>query len=330
VAGVSAERVKLAKTIGLLAYLQANEPGELRKCGPDEYRTVTHGSLVISNGLWYWHRGGFGGRSALDYLIKVRGMGFVEAVEAALGGCSAPALSLLPVKNPKPLERKLVLPEPVKFPQKAVKYLQGRGIHSDVISHCLKSGILYEGIYKNPKDKEYDGTAVCVFVGRDGDGKGRFAALRGIGTDLKKDAAGSDKRFGFNLPAEDKGNKVLAVFEAPIDLLSHATMAMRGDLEFGGHRLSLGGTADLALTAFLERNSIIECVALCLDNDEAGKAASDKIIRMLAADERYSNISATVEIPKTGKDYNDALLHAIKTGREQKHGSLSHGAVFSL
>ena len=84
---ISEEQKKAAKEVDLLTYLQNNEPHELvkSKYGTDEYRTKTHGSLVISNGLWRWNRGQFGGRSALDYLIKVRGVNFVDAVEMVLG-----------------------------------------------------------------------------------------------------------------------------------------------------------------------------------------------------------------------------------------------------
>ena len=49
------------------------------------YRTVDHDSLKISNGKWFWWSQGFGGYSALDYLIKVRNYSFMEAVEILTG-----------------------------------------------------------------------------------------------------------------------------------------------------------------------------------------------------------------------------------------------------
>ncbi|HCC34422.1 MAG TPA: hypothetical protein DEQ02_01820 [Ruminococcaceae bacterium] len=61
------------------------EPGELLPPKNGEYRTATHGSLVISKGKWIWNRGGVGGRSAVDYLVSVRGMRFNDAVETVLG-----------------------------------------------------------------------------------------------------------------------------------------------------------------------------------------------------------------------------------------------------
>ena len=54
---IDEETKKAAKEVDLLTYLQANEPNELvkSKYGTDEYRTKTHGSLVISNGRWFWN-----------------------------------------------------------------------------------------------------------------------------------------------------------------------------------------------------------------------------------------------------------------------------------
>lgn len=87
--GVTKEQITKAKAWDLLSYLEAHDPQELKRCGPREYCTRTHDSLKISNGKWYWNSRGIGGRTALDYLIKVRGMDFVDAVEA-LSGCRAP------------------------------------------------------------------------------------------------------------------------------------------------------------------------------------------------------------------------------------------------
>lgn len=322
---VTEEQIRIAKMVDLLSYLQASEPNELKKTGYNEYRTVSHGSLVISNGKWIWNKGSIGGRTALDYLIKVRNIGFVDAVNTVLNSRCAPAASFsLPVeKEEKGFKRsssakKLILPERVNIPSKAVKYLQSRGIHSEIISQCLKSGILYEGIYKNPKEPEYDGTSVCVFIGKDDCGNNRFAALRGINTDLKRDASGSDKRFGFTFPSEYPNNSELAVFESPIDLLSHAVLAKRGFTDFTGHRLSLGGTADTALMSFLERNPKIRHISLCLDNDEAGRAAAKRMFDSLGKDERYADISMEINYPEESKDYNDVLLNELRLEREQK------------
>lgn len=41
----------------------------------------SHDSLKLSNGKWMWHSRGIGGKTALDFLIKVRGFSFIEAVQ---------------------------------------------------------------------------------------------------------------------------------------------------------------------------------------------------------------------------------------------------------
>ena len=49
------------------------------------YHTLTHDSLKISNGMWHWFSRGIGGKTALDYLIHVKGMEFVPAVQVLTG-----------------------------------------------------------------------------------------------------------------------------------------------------------------------------------------------------------------------------------------------------
>ncbi len=77
---VAPEQIKRAKQMDLLTYLQHYEPQELVHFSGNVYTTRSHDSLKISNGKWCWWSRGIGGRSALDYLIKVRGMTFPEAV----------------------------------------------------------------------------------------------------------------------------------------------------------------------------------------------------------------------------------------------------------
>ena len=75
------ETIEQARRIDLLTYLQTCEPGELVHLGGNHYCTREHDSLKISNGKWYWFSRGYGGYNALDYLIKVKEVPFMEAVE---------------------------------------------------------------------------------------------------------------------------------------------------------------------------------------------------------------------------------------------------------
>lgn len=83
--GVTPEEIRRAKEMDLLTYLRNFEPQELVHLGGSNYCTKTHDSLKISNGMWMWFSRGFGGRSALDYLIKVKEYSFVEAVKILNG-----------------------------------------------------------------------------------------------------------------------------------------------------------------------------------------------------------------------------------------------------
>ena len=110
--GVTKGQVAEAKQWDLLSYLQTYEPGELKKSRPREYRTVSHDSRVISNGKWHWCSQNIGGKTALDYLIKVRGQDFFSAVETLCGGCPSRFLSQpADVLSPKPFE----LPETNRY-----------------------------------------------------------------------------------------------------------------------------------------------------------------------------------------------------------------------
>lgn len=308
--GVTKEQIARAKEWDLFSYLQAYEPQELKRCGGNEYRTMSHGSLKISNGKWHWHSRGIGGRTALDYLVKVRQMDFVEAVEALCGGMDyaarekagsgAPA-SDRTARRPAP-SRSLILPETDRYGAAMVSYLQGRGIDAGIISRCIGLGILYESRkYRN-----------CVFVGKDRAGNPRYACLRGTDSQYKGEAAGSDKRYGFFLPLQGGECVSVAVTESPIDALSAASIRkMRGECGEGTAYLSLGGTAPAALLQFLEDHTTVTGVELCLDNDSAGLSGMERIRQGIRESSALSG--RTLEIKdcpppaSCGKDYNDFL-----------------------
>lgn len=298
--GVTTEQIEQAKQWDLLSYLQQYEPGELKRTGPREYCTVTHDSLKISNGKWNWTTRGFGGRTALDYLIKVRDMPFVEAVRT-LCGDTAPVLSQ-PVTRPPEQPRAFVLPEVNRCATAAVSYLQRRGIDSEILSCCIQAGIFYES-------KNYHN---CVFVGKDKAGKARFACMRGVMGDFKADAPGSDKRYNFCLPAAAPDCRTVAAFESPIDALSLATMRKLARTPWDRcNYLSLGGTSPLALLQFLKDRPEVKQVYLCLDNDKAGLDGIARIEAAIQGDKELQGRALTVERkppPAThGKDYNELL-----------------------
>ena len=105
----SQEEVQQARQVDLLTYLKKNDPDKLVRESSRTFCTREHDSLKISNGKWYWFSRGIGGVSALDYLIKVRGLTFLQAVESVLGKApySPPDSYIRDSRVPK----RLILPE---------------------------------------------------------------------------------------------------------------------------------------------------------------------------------------------------------------------------
>ena len=98
---IAPEVVQEAKRMDLLTYLQNYEPQELVHFGGNTYCTREHDSLKISNGKWYWFSRGIGGRSALDYLIKVKDMPFLERITGR--AATVPPVFAAPKKKQKTL-----------------------------------------------------------------------------------------------------------------------------------------------------------------------------------------------------------------------------------
>ena len=204
---VSPEQIAQARQVGTLDYLQRYEPGELTKtysangktmhCKPGEYRTKTHDSLAIHGNWFYWWSRGFGGRSALDYLVKVKELPFQEAVRTltaeapVLTGQTVENPQSTPVQNEEPEQKELRLPPESRDTNRVFAYLsKTRGIDREIITHCLQHRLLYE-------DAEHHN---AVFIGYEGR-RPRFGSMRSTISDSKwrMDLPGSDKRFSFSM-----------------------------------------------------------------------------------------------------------------------------------
>jgi len=98
-----------AKQMDLLTYLRSYDPQELVHVSGGEYTTRTHDSLRISdNGLWNWCSRGVGGKNALEYLIQVKGLNFISAVETIMGRAAEVPPTFIPKTQKQP--KKLLLP----------------------------------------------------------------------------------------------------------------------------------------------------------------------------------------------------------------------------
>lgn len=301
--GVTEEQIIAARQMTAIEFLQRYRPGELVKADSrGEFQLRAHGSFKINGetSKFHWKSRDVGGKSALDYLVKVEGMPFVDAV---LDLCEESPGYIPPSSQPEQ-EKEFVLPPAANSNRRVFAYLMKRGIDRKVIEACIRAGILYESAdYHN-----------AVFVGKDESGAARYAFLRGTytrGKPFKAEVSGSDKRFCFCLPPKGETNR-LAVYEAAIETLAHLTLEGTSDK----WRLSLGGIyapkegeqsrsfsfkTPPALDDFLKRHPEIEEIEICTNNDFAGRWAAEHIEK--AYQGKYRIVKNLPE--KEGCDYAD-------------------------
>ncbi len=328
--GVSADQIAAAKRVPAIEFLRRYRSDDLVPAhARGEFQLKSHDSFKINgeSSVWHWKSQDIGGRSALDYLIHVEGVPFVEAVRQLCDERPGPApVPHLVVQQRRPA---FTLPPAATTTARVERYLLGRGISPQVIRTCIRQGLLYES---QPWHN-------CVFVGRDETGRARYAALRSTaGAPFKYEQAGSEKRFGFCIPpmaADDNksGDRCaknifildpcprVAVFESAVDAMAEMTLC-RDDTP--KYRLSLGGIyapahvkgtpesvreakALPSLSAFLQRHPQIQEIEVCLDNDHAGRYAADQIQRYYADKYRVIVNLPTIE----GKDYADMAQAAM-------------------
>jgi len=303
--GVTEQEIAQAKQMNLYQYMQLCEPDNFKPEGPGQFRHKGHSS-------WTYFKTKATGRTALNYLIAVEGVSFVEAVREINRIQGGVRPSFQPVKAPPPPAEKkpakeFKLPRPDKNNYAATAYLRKRCIHPNVLTVCKQKKILYQTSFKDHPN--------CVFVGRDGNGEAKGGSLRGCSQiQFRRDIPGSKKIYPFYIEAAAAADTV-EVYEAPIDAMSGASLKIMqhtGNWR-GVHYLALGGTDYAALDAFLTYYPNITHIVLCLDNDEAGRTRTQDIIKHLEGNGK------TVEDrpPTIGKDYNDTLVQV--TQEYQKH-----------
>lgn len=309
---IQPEVIEQARKIDLLTYLQACEPNELVRISPNCYSTRTHDSLKISNGKWMWWSRRIGGYNALDYLVKVKGVSFVEAVETLMGKTAVmPTLTVSKSKVDVP--KVLLLPDKSASTDRITEYLFGRGIDYAIIEHCISHDLIFESLpYHN-----------IVFVGYDQEKKPKYAAFRATNSSrIMGDCYGSDKRYSFRI-ANGKSDE-LHLFECAIDLLSYATLRKMEDGNWQeGDLVSLSGVympqkkieeskVPAALSLFLLEHEGVRKIYLHFDNDAAGRGASMALRTILP--KQYKVID---EPPAQGKDYNDMLCLRLGISRNK-------------
>ena len=274
------EQIAKANQTDLVSFLNA-QGEQLVKSGK-EYRWKKHDSVTVSGNRWYRHSQGRGGYP-VDFVMEFYNATFPEAVKMLTGeegegrqkSCPAPS-------------KDFRLPEKNEDNEMIVKYLtESRELEKNLVMEWIARGDIYE-------EKKHHNV---VFVGRDADGIPRYAHCRGTGEmKYRGDVVGSDKSSGFCYRGTDNQ---LFVFEAAIDLLSFIQLFPK-DWKKRSY-LSLGGVSSIVLMAFLSERPQITSVFLCLDNDQAGNEACEKLAGEIS--EGYS----VIRLKPSRKDWNEIL-----------------------
>jgi len=310
---IQPELIKKAKEMDLLTYLRNYEPNELVHFSGNTYVTKSHDSLKISNGFWNWFSAGVGGRNAVDYLIKVKGYSFIDAVKIILNNekIQTPIYVKKEMKNEV---NKFILPEKNNNFDRIKTYLKGRGIDEEIIDYCIENKLIYE-------EKKFKN---LVFVGYDENKIPRYAGCRSTNEKaFKNDVTGSNKAYSFKLESKEKTDTIY-IFEGVIDLLSYATFLKIYNQNWKNKTMiSLAGVYQpakiieqskipLVIKNYLEKHQEIKKIVLCLDADSAGRNAT-KALKIVLSD-KYEVIDKP---PKSEKDYNEYLCKflIIKSGK---------------
>ena len=301
------EQKQLANSVDLAEYLRVR--GEKLERIGREHKLIyydssgKHDSITIRGSKWFDHKNQTGG-GAIKFMQEFYDMDFQTAVQELLGQRVTPLSHSPPKAIAKEEKKEFRLPQANTNMHRVYAYLiKQRFIAPEVITHFAKQHTLYE-------DKEHHN---AVFVGIDENGVPRQASKRSTnsyGNSFRITCQGSDTRYSF---AHFGESKRLYVFEAPIDMMSFLTLYPK---EWQKHSyIDMNGVYENAVLTALKNHSNLSEVILCVDNDEGGIEAVDRLKDILT-ENGYTDVKRLA--PKF-KDWNEVL--------KAKNGALALPAV---
>lgn len=299
------EQKERAASVDLEEFLRCR--GEKLITSGRDKRLASDHSITIRGCEWFDHATEQGGR-AISFVKQYYGVGYPEAVTLLLGDDLGGVYPAAKEKAPE-------LPKPFKLPpvnqtmRRVYAYLlQKRGIDREVFNAFVRKKLIYESC-----EKSGDGTREyhnAVFVGLDEHGVPRHGHKRGLytlGKSYRGNIEGSDPKYSFHYLG---GDNTLYVFEAPIDLLSYISLHPEN---WPKHNyVACCGTSSIPVLEMVRQLPQLRQVYLCLDNDNAGHAASERMAALL----KEHGLNAVRLVPQR-KDWNDDLTadQEIENGR---------------
>ena len=250
-----------------------------------------HDSITLRGSTWFDHKNQIGG-GAIKFMQEFYGMDFQTAVQELLGRTVTPLSHSPPKVSAKEEKKEFRLPQANTNMHRVFAYLiKQRFISPDIISHFAKQHTLYE-------DKQHHN---AVFVGLDENGVPRQASKRStnsFGKTFRITCEGSDTRYSFSHFGK---SEKLFVFEAPIDMLSYLTLHPENWQQHS--YIAMNGVYENAVLTALKNHSNINEIVLCVDNDEGGIKAVDRLRDILNGN-GYSNVK---RLAPPYKDWNEVL-----------------------
>ena len=289
------EQKVLANSVNLEEFLRMR--GEKLERAGVEHKLIyydssgKHDSITIRGSKWFDHKNQTGG-GAIKFMQEFYGMDFQTAVQELLGQRVTPLSHSPPKAIAKEEKKEFRLPEANTNMHRVYAYLiKQRFISPDIISHFAKQHTLYE-------DKEHHN---AVFVGLDENGVPRQASKRStnsFGKTFRITCEGSDTRYSFSHFGK---SEKLFVFEAPIDMMSFLTLYPQ-EWQKNSY-IAMNGVYENAVLTALKNHINLSEVILCVDNDEGGIEAVDRL-RDILNENGYSNVK---RLAPPYKDWNEVL-----------------------
>lgn len=319
------EHIAFAKTVSILDIALKNGI-DLIQDSKKQYRLADNHSLVITadKNLFIENNGNFGG-GPIDFVQKVVG---IEDFKSAVHHITD---SEYEISDVAPSEQREFIynKDNERDFVRAKKYLiDDRCIDEEIVSVLHNKGLLQQDKRNN-----------VLLLWND---HGKIAGCSEKGTipdsTWKKIQTGSDSKIGFNVRNGEP--KKLKFFEAGVDLMSYMSLNKSNlkDTWF----VSMEGLKPETVYHYLEEAqqvspSGIEEIALCVDNDEAGKAFFDKFQQFTFNQKEKAPLEFQAEFPQapvgqeTQKwDWNNELVYQVNEGENQRKKSLESEPALSL
>lgn len=319
------EQIAFAKTVSILDIALKNGI-DLIQDSKKQYRLADNHSLVITadKNLFIENNGNFGG-GPIDFVQKVVG---IEDFKSAVHHITDSEYEISDVAPSEQREFTYNKENERDF-VRAKKYLiDDRCIDEEIVSVLHNKGLLQQDKRNN-----------VLLLWND---HGKIAGCSEKGTipdsTWKHIQAGSDSKIGFNVRNGEP--KKLKFFEAGVDLMSYMSLN-KSDLKDTWF-VSMEGLKPETVYHYLEEAqqvspSGIEEIALCVDNDEAGKAFFDKFQQFTFNQKEKAPLEFQAEFPQapvgqeTQKwDWNNELVYQVNEGENQRKKSLESEPALSL